>query len=1396
MPHPALRAGATTLHAPDALLCSANYVGAEVAQIVFAMPQGAIVLLDASSSLALHVLAVPPATWSLPAGICIDGEHEQVVVLDAAGPSFLRLDLADLRAGKAKFKSTPLRDEWSTVRGIAFDFARDRIVGFEPTTGQLLQQSATDPGLNGGTLQPVPEVLAFGFAPIGNLDHDLFISSGDVRMLTSQWTWNEVGEVDVESATLRATVATSSWSPPSPDPSSVTFDSFRDRLIISDGEVDEMSIYNNGNVFESSRAGVMSRRTTTTAYSREPVGISFQNATKTFYISDDDQRRVHVITAGADGLIHTSDDTRRSFSVSNFTTDPEDVAFSNATNELWIAGGDTNKVHRLRPGSNGIFDGTSPNGDDQLLTVTVSTLGVSDPEGIGIRAVDGGVYVVGMPKTTLLHLNASGQFVRTISLPSTGLRKPAGLVFAPRSSGTGDSMYLVDRGVDNDSDPGENDGRMFEYGVPGPTPTNTAPIVNAGPDVTTLQTVAASLAGTATDDGLPGGTLVIQWTKLSGPGTVTFTTPTQAVTNATFSLAGSYTLQLSANDGALSATDTVAVTVQTPPAGSGQLNLSIVHRDDDAEELPGSVARTSTDLELVVDGTVSQTVGLRYRNLTIPAGYYITSAYLQFTTDAITTTPTQLTIAGQATDNPPTFGGTAGNISTRPRTTATVAWTPASWSIANEAGANQRTPNLRTVVQEIVSRPGWVSGNAMVFVITGTGTRTASAFDRAPAVSPKLIVNYQSSPPVNQAPVVSAGPDTTTLVTSSASLSGTVTDDGLPGGPLTMQWTKVSGPGTASFTTPNQAATNVSFSLAGSYTLQLSANDGALASTDTVVVTVTLPVNQAPVVDAGPDLTILLTSSASLAGTATDDGWPAPLTIQWTKVSGPGTVTFTTPAQAATNATFSLAGSYTLQLSASDSEITRTDTVVVTVQTPPPASGTFERAIANSDDDAEEAPGSVNRTSTDLELVVDGAENQTVGLRFQNVAIPVGSFVTSAYVQFTTDETSTTPTELTIAGHATDNAPTFTATAGNISSRPRTTATVAWAPASWTVGNEAGPNQRTPNLRSIVQEITNRAGWGSGNAIAFVITGTGSRIASAWDDDPAVAPKLVVTYQSTPPPNQAPVVNAGPDTTISVTMAAQLAATVTDDGWPNGLLTIQWSKIAGPGVATFTAPTSAATNVTFSLAGSYTLQCSGNDGALSTSDTLVVTVLATGVNQPPVVNAGSDVTITLPAAASLAGTVTDDNLLGPVTIQWTKVSGPGTATFSAPTSAATNVTLSLAGSYTLQLSAFDGEHTRTDTVTVTALQPNLAPNVNAGPDLTVAMPTAAHLAGTVTDDGVPGGPLTIQWSKLTGPGTVTFTAPTSAITDASFSAAGIYTLRLSGSDGLLTRTDSVTVTVD
>jgi hypothetical protein len=95
---------------------------------------------------------------------------------------------------------------------------------------------------------------------------------------------------------------------------------------------------------------------------------------------------------------------------------------------------------------------------------------------------------------------------------------------------------------------------------------NQAPVVEAGPDQTiNLPTNTATLDGTATDDGLPNNTLTISWTKVSGPGTVTFTSPSSVSTQATFSTFGAYVLQLSANDSQISSTSNVTITVNPQP---------------------------------------------------------------------------------------------------------------------------------------------------------------------------------------------------------------------------------------------------------------------------------------------------------------------------------------------------------------------------------------------------------------------------------------------------------------------------------------------------------------------------------------------------------------------------------------------------------------------------------------------------------------------------------------------------------------------------------------------------------------------------------------------------------------------------------------------------------------
>jgi len=91
---------------------------------------------------------------------------------------------------------------------------------------------------------------------------------------------------------------------------------------------------------------------------------------------------------------------------------------------------------------------------------------------------------------------------------------------------------------------------------------------------------------------------------------------------------------------------------------------------------------------------------------------------------------------------------------------------------------------------------------------------------------------------------------------------------------------------------------------------------------------------------------------------------------------------------------------------------------------------------------------------------------------------------------------------------------------------------------------------------------------------------------------------------------------------------------------------------------------------------------------------------------------------------------------------------------------------------------------------------NVMPCVEAGPDTTISLPDVVELHARTRDDGVPLNPgmITRTWSKVSGPGTVNFANPNADTTTASFSTAGVYTLRMTANDGALQNYDDLVVT--
>ncbi len=171
--------------------------------------------------------------------------------------------------------------------------------------------------------------------------------------------------------------------------------------------------------------------------------------------------------------------------------------------------------------------------------------------------------------------------------------------------------------------------------------------------------------------------------------------------------------------------------------------LRIQASSDDAEQDGASMDLTNGDLDLS-----QKTVGLRFAGIKIPADVTITSAYVQFTSDASQGGNASLTIEAEASSAAATFTATDNDLSGRVAGTMSVPW-PTAGSIPdwnnNDAGLAQRTPDLSLLLQELVDLPLplWSTDSAVVLRFeTGTGHRTAESFDQTSARAPQLVVTY------------------------------------------------------------------------------------------------------------------------------------------------------------------------------------------------------------------------------------------------------------------------------------------------------------------------------------------------------------------------------------------------------------------------------------------------------------------------------------------------------------------------------------------------------------------------------------------------------------------------------------------------------------------------------
>ena len=203
---------------------------------------------------------------------------------------------------------------------------------------------------------------------------------------------------------------------------------------------------------------------------------------------------------------------------------------------------------------------------------------------------------------------------------------------------------------------------------------------------------------------------------------------------------------------------------------------------DDVEQRlnDGFIYKDSSDLELINDPGVAkgpQSIGMHFTNLNIPQGATIIRAYLTFHVDETSSEATSLTLRAQAADNAAGFSFNAYDVTNRPHTDTSVSWgnLPA-W---NNVGASVQSPDLAPVIQEVVSRRGWASGNNLVLFVDGLGRRVAVSYEGSASNAPQLHVEYTTSQPAP--PTATNAPTATPLpVTSTPAPTNSPTATSIP----------------------------------------------------------------------------------------------------------------------------------------------------------------------------------------------------------------------------------------------------------------------------------------------------------------------------------------------------------------------------------------------------------------------------------------------------------------------------------------------------------------------------------------------------------------------------------------------------------------------------------------
>jgi dienelactone hydrolase len=465
-----------------------------------------------------------------------------------------------------------------------------------------------------------------------------------------------------------------------------------------------------------------------------------------------------------------------------------------------------------------------------------------------------------------------------------------------------------------------------------------------------------------------------------------------------------------------------------------------------------------------------------------------------------------------------------------------------------------------------------------------------------------------STPVTNQNPVSNAGANQIiSLPQNSVTLNGVGSD--VDGTISSYEWSQLSGPSQANIASAYTASTAVNNLSEGSYvfTLKVTDDKGASATSNVTIKVNAQPsvVNQPPTGNAGTNQAITLpVNTVTLSGSGSDaDGTIS--FYEWKQSSGPSQANIVSPYSASTAVNNLSQGEYIFTLKVTDNQ-GATATSNVTIQVNAAVVVVNQPPVANA-----------------------GAD--------QTITLPQNS--------------------ITLNGSGTDV--------------DGTVVSYQWSQIS-------GPSQVTIALPLSASTVVNNLVQGT---YSFKLTVEDNSGAKTSDE-------IIITVNEAP--NKPPVSKAGADQTITLPLSSVVLRGAGSD--PDGTISsYQWSQVSGPSKSMINSLTSATTLVDSLKQGIYVFRLTVTDNkGLAASDEVTITVNR-APNQPPVVNAGPDQTITLPTdSVDLFGAVSDSD--GTISsYQWTQISGPTKTSFSTASPLALTVHNLVEGVYNFRLTAFDND---------------------------------------------------------------------------------------------------------